>query len=480
MHFDRREFIKLMGAGIGLATVGFLSEVKAASQKPNIILCMADDQGWGDMAYNGHPVLQTPYFDEMAAAGLRFDRFYAAAPVCSPTRGSVMTGRHPNRFGCFQWGRTLRPQEITVAEALKTAGYVTGHFGKWHLGPARRGSPVNPGASGFDEWLSAPNFFDNDPILGREGIAEQMNGESSMVTVNAALHFIRDHAHDDSPFLAVVWFGSPHQPHRALDRDRVLYSEQPEDMQHFYGEITAMDRAFGKLRQAPRDLGIHENTLLWYCSDNGGLERFGSTGGRGHKGQIYEGGLRVPGILEWPDRIPDHRVTEIPCYTADIYPTLLDIAGVHLQGQPPLDGISLVSLLNTRMKQRPKPIGFWDFPEPGVPTPSQEWMAELMERQQAGDLLGDLTKLRLESANITRQYPTDTFPGHAAWLDWPWKLHRIQAESGDVRWELYNLDRDPEEQHDLAMEQPDRTAGLRAELEEWQTSVMRSLNGEDY
>jgi len=88
--------------------------------------------------------------------------------------------------------------------------------------------------------------------------------------------------------------------------------------------------------------------------------------------------------------------------------------------------------------------------------------------------------LRLESANITRQYPTDTFPGHAAWLDWPWKLHRIQAESGDVRWELYNLDRDPEEQHDLAMEQPDRTAGLRAELEEWQTSVMRSLNGEDY
>lgn len=102
--------------------------------KPNIILCMADDQGWGDMAYNGHPVLQTPSFDAMAREAVRFDRFYAAAPVCSPTRGSVLTGRHPNRFGCFSWGYGLRPQELTIAEALKTAGYATGHFGKWHLG----------------------------------------------------------------------------------------------------------------------------------------------------------------------------------------------------------------------------------------------------------------------------------------------------------------------------------------------------------
>ncbi|MHC4308498.1 MAG: sulfatase-like hydrolase/transferase, partial [Planctomycetota bacterium] len=149
---------------------------KLSSKKPNIILCMADDQGWGDMAYNGHPVLKTPNFDAMAAAALRFDRFYAAAPVCSPTRGSVMTGRHPNRFGCFKWGHTLRPQEVTIPEALKKAGYVTGHFGKWHLGSVRKVCPVNPGASGFDEWLSAPNFFDNDPILSREGVAVQTQG----------------------------------------------------------------------------------------------------------------------------------------------------------------------------------------------------------------------------------------------------------------------------------------------------------------
>ncbi len=120
------------------------------------------------------------------APALRFDRFYAAALVCSPTRGSVMTGRHPNRFGCFKWGHTLRPQEITIAEALKMEGYVTGHFGKWHLGSACEGNPVNPGNSSFDEWFPAPKFFDNDPILSRESVAVQTHGKSSMVTAGAS------------------------------------------------------------------------------------------------------------------------------------------------------------------------------------------------------------------------------------------------------------------------------------------------------
>ena len=199
-----------------------LPALGAAADKPNIILAMADDQGWGDMAYNGHPVLKTPHFDTAAAAGLRFDRFYAAAPVCSPTRGSVMTGRHPNRFGVFKWGYPIRPQETTVAEALKTAGYATGHLGKWHLGSVRRASPVHPGANGFDQWLSAPNFLDNDPILSRVGQAVQLQGESSAVTVAAALEWIEAQAQAKQPFLAVVWFGSPHGPHQAIEADRAL------------------------------------------------------------------------------------------------------------------------------------------------------------------------------------------------------------------------------------------------------------------
>ena len=159
--------------------------------------------------------LRTPNLDAAAAEGLRFDRFHAAAPICSPTRGSVLTGRHPNRYGVFSWGHPIRPQEVTIAEALKTAGYTTGHFGKWHLGSVRTKSAANPGASGFDEWLSAPNYYDNHPTLSHRGRARRIRGESSVVTVDAALDWIGKQAEAEQPFLAVVWFGSPHTPHLA-------------------------------------------------------------------------------------------------------------------------------------------------------------------------------------------------------------------------------------------------------------------------
>ncbi|HEO71658.1 MAG TPA: N-acetylgalactosamine 6-sulfate sulfatase, partial [Candidatus Hydrogenedentes bacterium] len=403
-----------------------------------------------------------------------------AAPVCSPTRGSVMTGRHPNRFGCFKWGHPLRPQEITIAEALKTAGYVTGHFGKWHLGSVQKGSPVNPGASGFDTWFSAPNYFDNDPIMSREGIAQPALGESSMITVDAALQFIAKHAQGTEPFLAVVWFGSPHSPHKAIEQDRAPYKDQDAKLQHFYGEITGMDRAFGKLRDGIRQLGIRDDTLLWYCSDNGGLPRVGATGGRGHKGQIYEGGLRVPALLEWHGHIKAPQTTAIPCVTSDIYPTLLDITGVAIPHQPPLDGLSLVPLLDGAMDARPKPIGFWDFPAQGIRTPSAEWMSELLEAQKAGKETTDIERLCLDAAKIDHPYPPNLFAGHAAWLDWPWKLHRKQEESGESTIELYNLAADPMETKDRAAHEPDRVQTMQTALDTWRRSVVRSLNGADY
>ncbi|NIA13133.1 MAG: sulfatase-like hydrolase/transferase [Nitrospiraceae bacterium] len=483
MSISRRGFLKLTGAGACLSALGCVTTPRpTAATRPNIILCMADDQGWGEMGYNGHPSLQTPNFDAMAQSGLRFDRFYAAAPVCSPTRASVMTGRHPNRMGCLRWGHSLRPQETTIAEALGSAGYATGHFGKWHLGSVRKGSPVNPGASGFDEWFSAPNYFDNDPIMSREGLAVQTKGESSMVTVNAALDFVRRHAEAKRPFLAVVWFGSPHRPHQPADEDRALYAGEGKKQQNLHGEITGMDRAFGKLRQELRTLGIAGDTILWYCSDNGGLPEGGATGGRGHKGQVYEGGLRVPALLEWPARIPRPRVTNVPCNTSDIYPTLLDIAGVRVEGQPPLDGISLVSLFGGRMRTRPRPMGFWDYPAKGMPALSTALMKELYEAQQACREIEDTSALRLDAGVIAKQYPEDSFPGHAAWLDWPWKLHRIEDEKtgGRVHFELYHLEDDPGEEMDLLADYPGRVKLMKAALNSWQVSVVRSLNGEDY
>ena len=449
--------------------------------KPNIVLVMADDQGWGDMAYNGHPVLKTPNFDEAAASGLRFDRFYAAAPVCSPTRASVLTGRHPNRSGVFQWGYPIRPQEATLAEALKTAGYTTAHFGKWHLGSVRRTSPAHPGANGFDHWLSAPNYFDNDPILSLKGKAVQTKGESSRVVVDAALAWIRQKTRDKKPFLAVVWFGSPHGPHQAAEEYRRLYQDQPEKMQHFLGEITGMDHAFGKLRDSLRELGIRENTLLWYCSDNGALRGVGSSGGRrGHKGTLYEGGLLVPAILEWPARLPKPQITSLRANTADIYPTLLEIAGVRMQHQPPLDGISLLGLIDGKPAKRRRAMGFWDYPTGGIGTPSVQWMGDLLKAQESG---GDLPphQSSQRAAQLPQPpYPKDRFPGQSAWIEGDWKLHRISDEGGEVRWELYDLVRDPKEEQDRTSSEKDRVEKMRKTLKTWLVSVIESLNGGDY
>jgi arylsulfatase A-like enzyme len=467
---------------VALAILFSFTATSTAADKPNIVLVMADDQGWGDMAYNGHPTLKTPNFDKAAASGLTFDRFYAAAPVCSPTRASVMTGRHPNRMGVFKWGYPMRPQEITIAEALKTAGYATAHFGKWHLGSVRNNSPANPGKNGFDEWLSAPNFYDNDPILSHQGKAVPTKGESSIVAADAAIQWMGEQVKEDRHFLAVVWFGSPHSPHRAVEEDRKLYEDQPKPFQHFYGEITGMDRAFGKLRDALVELSIRENTVLWYCSDNGALPRVGSTGGhRGNKGKVYEGGLLVPAILEWPAHIKKLRTTEIRCNTCDIYPTLLDIVGVKMKNQPPLDGVSLVPIIDGQaIEKRPQGMGFWDYPIAGISTPSAKWMADLLMAQQDGGDLEPHESSQKAAALPKPAYSVTEFPGHAAWIDGDWKLHRIAQKNGDVVWELYNLAEDTAEESNVAGSEKQRVARMRVALDAWLESVASSLNGEDY
>ena len=230
--------------------------------RPNVVLVMADDQGYGDMGYNGHPFVQTPNFDAMSRASLRLDRFYAAAPICSPTRASVLTGRHPHRSNVLSHGRSMRPQEITIAAALKHADYATGHFGKFHVGAMELPSPVHPGRFGFDRWVSAPNFFDQDPVMSSNGRAVECKGESSQITVDAAIDFIAEQAKAKRPFLAVVWFAAPHDPHVASEKDLALYSDQGKRA-GYYAEITAMDRAFGRLRTKIRELGLRDNTILW-------------------------------------------------------------------------------------------------------------------------------------------------------------------------------------------------------------------------
>ena len=324
--------------GLFLA-LALLAAALSAAERPNIVLVMADDHGWHEVSYYDHPYLKTPVLDEMARQGLRFDRFYAAAPVCSPTRASVMTGRHPNRSGVLSPNHAIRPEEITIAQILKKAGYQTGHFGKWHLGPGRAGAPNNPGAMGFDTWLSHDNFFGYSPLLVRDGAPpRRFHGESSWIVASEAIKYIEQASKNPDPFFTVVWFGSPHEPYSAIDDDLIPFvsfrtrDDIDKRLRHRLGEIVAMDRAIGQLRDFLRDSGLRDNTLLWYCSDNG-TPREGCvwTKLRGSKGTVYEGGLRVPAIIEWPDRIKKPGITNVPAVTSDIMPTICDVLDLPLK-----------------------------------------------------------------------------------------------------------------------------------------------------
>ena len=256
------------------ACAGPPAEETTTPDLPNIILLMGDDHGWEETGYNGHAHLHTPVLDEMAAQGLRLDRFYSASPVCSPTRASVITGRHPNRCGTFTPNWSIRPEEISVAQLLRDAGYVTAHFGKWHLGPVKAESPTSPGAMGFDEWLSHDNFFEIDPVLSRNGGPPQkFTGESSELLIAEAIRFIGQARERGRPSFTVVWYGSPHEPYQGLEKDLAHYTDLPDSyaekrvaltsletgkrverplrdvLQERYAEITAMDRSIGQLRQ---------------------------------------------------------------------------------------------------------------------------------------------------------------------------------------------------------------------------------------
>ncbi|MDZ4403394.1 sulfatase-like hydrolase/transferase [Prosthecobacter sp.] len=432
------------------------------SAQPNVVLIMADDQGWGDTGYNGHPELKTPNLDALAASGLRMNRFYTAHFNCSPTRASVMTGRHPNRMGTFSPGSPIRAQELTVAKVLQSAGYATGHFGKWHLNgkngdkntttmPGRAimaDDPLSPGKMGFDEWVSADNFFDLDPVLGRQGVAEKFQGDSSDITTDEALKFIKKQATAGKPFLTVVWFGSPHVPHEALPADKALYSTLSEADQNYYGEITAVDRSVGRLRAALRELKVADNTMLWYNSDNGGANGPKSTGNlRGSKGTMWEGGVRVPGLVEWPARITKPFISEVPCSTLDIYPTVLEATGAVAQNQvQPLDGVSLIPLFDHKTEVRSKAIPFWNH---------------------AGKQ-----------------------PGHATLIDWPYKLHTNPVAGRDKKGKkggealpamlLYDISKDPKETTDLTAQDPERVVKMTSALEAWKESVEKSLSRADY
>lgn len=409
---------------------------RVAAERPNIVLVMTDDQGWGQTGYYQHPHLRTPNLDAMAANGLRLDRFYAGASNCSPTRATVLTGRSNDRTGVQNHGFPLRLQEKTVAQALRDAGYATGHFGKWHLNglrgpgvPILKGDTHNPKAFGFDSWLSVTNFFDLDPLMSRKGEFEQFKGDSSDVTVAEAISFITTQSQAEKPFLAVIWFGSPHSPMAALEKDKAQFSDLPADHQNHLGELVAMDRSIGALRAGLRKAGVAKNTLVWFNSDNGGLKGYGAetVGGlRGWKSTMYEGGLRVPCVIEWPAIIRP-RVSEYPGCTVDIFPTIAEIVGLPKQCMvQPQDGQSLRPLFDKEIGPRRRPLFF--------------------RHSHRGVVIDDQFKL-------------------------------LSQQRG---FELYDLKNDPHEKKNLYDSRPKIAERLVAKWNDWNQSVEKSVSGNDY
>ena len=483
-----------------LLTLGFFLQAKEA--KPNIILLMGDDHGWEEVGYNDHPYVKTPNLDKMASVGLRLDNFYAQ-PSCSPTRGSVLTGRHPNRYGIFRPGYSIRPKEITIAHLLKDAGYTTAHFGKWHVGPVKKSSPTRPGAMGFEHWLSHDNFFEMDPVFSLNGgLPKKIYGESSEILIDEAMKYIEKNQDSEQPFLLVIWYGSPHEPYSGFDTDLALYRDLPEKYSatqvsltsnetglrvkrplrdvliERYAEITAMDRSIGKLRNGLKTLGLKDNTLLWYCGDNGippsGLResRF-----RGLKGKVYENGIRVPSVIDWPAGIPKPLASTVSTVTSDILPTLCKLAGATLPDVP-LDGIDLVPMLAGEMKQRATPIAIWNFPvetsQGGKPyidpelqkgtTPLVKKMRGLFTRNFRNDHHPKITK--------------GNFNGARAVISGDYKL--IIDGEVDSGIELFNLRKDLAESKNLAEIQPIMVEKLKKEMRDWQASVLNSLMEADY
>jgi len=348
---------------------------------PNIILIMADDLGYGDTGFTGNPTIQTPNLDQIANEGAILTNFYSGGSVCSPTRGTFLTGRHHHRYGVF-WANEghLPKEEITLAEILKEQGYATGHFGKWHLGtlskiqsakgeqrkPALNFSP--PGWHGYDtSFVTESAIALWDPAEGKRalnnpfwlnGIAldaddPSLQGGASRVVMDKTLPFIKQSVIQNRPFLAVIWFHAPHMDVIAGPNYLSQYKEHGEAA-HYYGVVSEMDEQIGRLRRELKTLGIDQNTLITFTSDNGpeGKTRkskgrtVGVTGGlKGHKRDLYEGGIRVPTVMLWPDKIKPGRVIDTIGSTLDLLPTVNDIVSYSMPDNRPVDGVSLLPIL---------------------------------------------------------------------------------------------------------------------------------------
>ncbi|MBS1827936.1 MAG: sulfatase [Acidobacteria bacterium] len=432
----RREFL-----GSLLATAAH-----AQKGKPNIVFILADDLGWAELGCYGNTFNSTPNLDRLAAEGLRFTHAYSAAPVCSPMRASFMTGQTPARVGILDYLRAddtnhLSPKLPTLPKMLRQAGYHTGLIGKWHLMGDYRTRPGDPKLHGFDEVICSeqsyigPGYYwhpykhlpDVQARTPNEYLTDRLNQE--------AVDFIERNARGKPFFLYLAHYaphtrlsGKPELEKKYAARDGAGKNRNNPQLAAM---LESIDEGAGRILATLDKLGLAQNTLVIFCSDNGGeLNVTTNTGLRGGKSMLYEGGIRVPFIARWKGHIPAGTQSSEPICSIDFYPTLLDIAGAKPPANHTIDGVSIAALLR-------KPAG------------------------------------KLKPRDLAWYYPLekDHFLGGksaAAIRDRRWKLIEF-LQSGEKQ--LFDLQADPTEQHDLAPSQPDKVALLSARLKDWRARM---------
>jgi len=436
-----------------------LTIVGYAQNKPNVILIMADDLGYGDVGFNGNTIIKTPHMDTMANEGLTFTNFYAGGPVCSPTRGTVLTGRHYSRYGIFSANIGHLPkEEITLQQLLKENGYTTGHFGKWHLGTldkeisakgAKRKPKLNfapPWEHNFDEsFVTESAVATWNPTIGERYVnnpyyhngvvaTENLSGDDSQVIMDRVVPFIENAVANEQSFLSIIWFHTPHEPVKAGPEYKKMYSEYSEGKQNYYGAVTAMDDQIGRLQATLEKLNIDDNTIIWFCSDNGpegkieSDKRPGNTGGlRGRKRSLYSGGVGVPAFVKWPKKVKPNTTTNFISGTLDYLPTLIDALGFNMPDNRPIDGVSLLLMLEGKETSRKRPLPF-------------------MHKGKAAWIQGDL---------------------------------KYVSKGGSVV-EVYNLRTDRFEQNNVIAQYPEKVEEINQHIMEWNLSCKKSHSGADY
>jgi len=453
--FTRREFLKkCAAAGVGgLVLSNQALKVSLSAGRPNIIFIFADDLGWGDLGCYGHPNIKTPHLDKLAQQGTLFKQFYVCGSVCSPSRAAIMTGHFPARhrihghFASVEQNQSrgmpnyLDPQVTTITRLFKQAGYATGHFGKWHLGGSS--DAPDPGAYGIDDHRTTNS---NGPTWDTELYEPYFRAQSTGLIVDEAIRFIE--ANQASPFYLNVWTLVPHATLHPTEGQMAPYSKfGPQNvpykgaMQIYYASVTNLDEQIGRLLDRLDQLGLAENTVVIFSSDNGPEDihsRNASHSGvgdagpfRGRKRSIYEGGVREPFIVRWPGHIPAGRTDEISVIAGvDFLPTVCELAGVQVPAGLNPDGEDVSDILLATSRPRTKPI-MW------------EWRFNI-------------------TGHIINQSPM------LAIRDGDWKLLMNPDRS---RVELYNIPKDLTELNNLADSQSQIVQNLSSQLLTWKATL---------